>query len=87
MLKLESWNSQGRGGGLGTGIPGFSGEVGTRRLIKVQELQIPDSELQQSLAFTPLIWSDKKTSSPRARECWGFQCLGLVLIQRPRDLS
>lgn len=55
LLRLESWNSQGRGRGLGTGIPGLSREVGTKWLIKVQELQIPDSELRQSFAFTPLI--------------------------------
>lgn len=70
VLRLESWNSQGRG--LGTGIPEFSREVGTRWLIKVQELQIPDSELQQSLAFTPLIWFDRKMFQLKGKRMLGI---------------
>lgn len=61
VVGLESWNSLRRGKRLGTGIPGFCREVGTRWLIKVQEVEVPVSGPQQSLALTPVIWCKEKS--------------------------
>lgn len=61
VVGLKSWNGLGRGKRLGTGIPGFCKEVGTTWLIKVQEVQVPVSGPQQSLALTPVIWFKEKS--------------------------
>lgn len=69
---------RGRGGDWGLVFRGFSREVGTRWLMKVPEVQVPDSGLRQSLAFTSLIWFEERMFSLRARDCWGGRGDALV---------
>lgn len=60
MAGPESWNSQGREREIGDWPSQVQQGSGTRWLIKVPAVQVPDSGLQQSLAFTPLIWFEEK---------------------------
>ena len=87
---LVSAYSEGGEGDWGLVFRGFSREVGTRWLMKVPEVQVPDSGLRQSLAFTSLIWFEGKMFQLKGKRLlggWGgWGCLGLVLTRRPRDL-
>lgn len=49
-----------KGKGTGDWYSWVVQKVGTRWLIKVQEVEVPISGPEQSLALTPLIWFEEK---------------------------
>ena len=68
---LESWNSRGRGRRTGDWHSWVQQGSGTRWLIKVPEVQVPDSRLRQSLAFAPPTRSEEKRFQPKSKRTLG----------------